>query len=160
LLNGPNVKFTSARQFLPVSAGKAGSPDLRISISTSNASMVAFVFRWDAKEKRLDLDRNIFKNALHKQPTPIIANKKDQSFPLAEIRTKLNVQWGPIDEESMGRTRVTVRRFRCFWYLSFLMEQGADESDLISRLMLMILSIDEISLLLQGMLHLAGLRGN
>src|SRR5262249_42293973 len=53
LLNGPNVKFTSARQFYPVAPRPGQPPVFRVVVGVSDETEFSVSFRWEKASKSL-----------------------------------------------------------------------------------------------------------
>ena len=61
LLNGPNVKFTSARQFHPVGPGTDSSATFVVKVGTANDTEFGVGFCWADPIKKLELKFNKYK---------------------------------------------------------------------------------------------------
>jgi len=61
LLNGANVKFTSARQFLPVGSGSDSSATFVVKVETSSETEFTVGFRWKYPIKKLNVEFNEYK---------------------------------------------------------------------------------------------------
>ena len=56
LLNGPNAKFTSVSQFWPLNTRASVSTRFVVTIGLSTKTKIGLAFRWDRKQRRLDID--------------------------------------------------------------------------------------------------------
>ena len=56
LLNGPNAKFTSIRQFWPIHSSHGQTKHLLVAVTTSENRKTRLAFHWDNINKRLGVD--------------------------------------------------------------------------------------------------------
>ncbi len=154
LLNGPNVKFTAARQFLPVGLGTHNAATFVAELGTSNDTRFKVGFRWSSASKRLEVEFNNYEM----NKSVITINRDTSTSELIEL---LRPRMGPdrvreLKNESVA-TALRLRQDR------FLLELDHDEDEpgLFFLLAFELLRLQQdCARLILDVIHLPGLRGN
>ncbi len=157
LLNGPNVKFTSARQFLPVGSEIGSSAAFVVDVKMSKEAEFAVGFDWTDPTKKLDVNFNTYKT----NNSNININNKTNLTEYTQFarmllppdfleKTKAPRLSGQIQETDIGLVRD-----KFFFDLS----NRRIENFVILRLPILRLR-EDIARLILNVIHLPGLRGN
>jgi hypothetical protein len=154
LLNGPNVRFTSADQMLFRSTKRPQVNDLSVGFHLGEHSPITLKFHREPG-KRLDLgsititeaNRAVAISPLVQSTELIRLSLKEMGFPI-----DVNTNTTNLFEE---RFRCELVRERCFFRAQFYVELNGKWSPGVSHLI-----GAEVGPILQGLMHLPGLRGN
>lgn len=162
LLNGPNVKFTSASQFTTFTKSRSKHPEFSIELSLSDGESAKIGFRVDRKTRRLDLDYNEFTD---KNKRFVLADTNSQAAP-HDFSEFSSVFTSIFKEFTDQRARVEFKphRNRCLFDLRVhkypevgLANETSKSSESITRISTPI--VVSAGLILRA-IHLPGLRGN
>ncbi len=152
LLNGPNVKFTSTRQFFPTVSGRGHPTEFVIAIETSNESRFAAAFHGKVLGKSFDVNYNHFE----------LKNKKirvDRKLTYDSLVEFAHPQVSPTSIEEM---RNEVRKFGFEIKRDrFGFDIGSVQLPMLFLYLFDLIQLKEaIARLILDVVHLPGLRGN
>jgi hypothetical protein len=168
LLNGPNVKLTSASQCLPTPL-KGKKWRLEISLFLNNKSTVTIVFGWDDAQKRLLLESNVFKRTPQESPLRIEFGGDET---LVKIDSIEHEELQRLFSDSNNTNKIKINEFKIFRNKFLLMliplsqmpTQLSNFNELVNGIITSILlksfPVENINFLIQNMIHVPGLRGN
>jgi AAA15 family ATPase/GTPase len=158
LLNGPNAKFTSARQFLSLinSQRNRFRFSLEVALSTGTTSKVGFLM--DAKTKKANLEYNIIQEGNNRIAINSSTKKTDIFDYL--INRSDNAAYSKFISQlkSTVDSDLEISRDRCFFDVAFQQKQRMNESRTFA--MRLLSPGEEVGRYIQEMIHLPGLRGN
>ena len=151
LLNGPNVKFTSAREFHPVTAAERRSLRLTTALEASNGAGFGVGFQW-RKDAQLQLISNIYK--YNDQQLEIRHNTTIDEF-MKFVRTVASPAFLKAIEPYLRKPGEQVGSNR------FYLRVGSS-GDVLLNLVFSAHGqpFDQISFLISEIIHLPGIRGN
>ena len=155
LLNGTNVRFTTADQFLSRTAANTYVDELHIGLDTLPFGDVELVFK-RPQGKPLELDRMTFQEAQK-------AFTLQQSMSEEEIRKIVPEPFARFETLKFGRRKAqwVVRRERCFFTVSLSFPDDPQvEMPFPSTLFGIPFSVQDVSEHIQKIIHLPALRGN
>lgn len=154
LLDGPNVRFTSADQLLSRIAGKECGRDFCIRLDLIKKESLELLFRREER-KGFELERMIYATAKEKIEIA-------QSMTHEEILQILPQPWKSLHQELEKREKAALRwkvsRERCF--LSFELASAEEPKRRITFGPYRISPSSRFVPFIQGIIHLPGLRGN
>jgi hypothetical protein len=143
LLNGPNTKFTSVAQFLPVVPGRGPSREFSISIGRSSGRWFKVEFEWDDRARRIEVTANVHR-------------VRDE---LVRITRSVD----PDDIRPLLKTRYTNRGVRHVEELTLEEGLNIQRAAFFLRIELPdggFIPFEEVASDILGVIHLPGLRGN
>jgi len=148
-LDGPNVEFTKAEEFLSAAPGRPRGETFEVGVRVGQGDeRVVFVF----EQAGLNVKLAAVRYARGKRPENLIREDMSQRELLAQFGGE--VHWHDEEEDPntfQGEKRLSVERERCF--LRIRVSQG-------NAFWTIPLASDEVGNVLRHLLHLPGLRGN
>ena len=153
LLNGPNVKFTSVAQFLPISDGHGGPRQITVGIGSSLGTGFEAALSWDNTNRKLCLKSNNYHT--HEKTFRIFRDMKP------EEANDLMKNWippeafGMLDQQYDISVEVRQERF----YLEAEVRL-VDRVRIGSHSIRSIKPFEDFKALVSRVIHLPGLRGN
>jgi hypothetical protein len=152
LLDGPNVRFTSAEQLLSQIPGGTRKPRFAVRIELSNGPRLKVVFK---REKGVGFELEAMDYSEGAEKLHIDADMRPSDI-LKALPTSLKTIRAAMEQKTKESLHWSVRRERCFF--SFWLSERRTQR---SRISLAPLSPSaQLVPHLQGLIHLPGLRGN
>jgi hypothetical protein len=152
LLNGPNVRFTSARQFYPAASRTSPSTRLIATIGTADETRFTAAFRWREANKGIYSDFNI--NSIKNNKIVISEHLSIDGF-VEFLRPSFPPQVFEQAESKLRRSGLQTKREKFFFNIEI------EEAELFFLVAFQLLQFREaIAHLILDVIHLPGLRGN